>query len=69
MLSVLLYLWAWAGVSIAWRGSRLEPSPIEAKARVFCFLMDLTNPYTSFSALSAGVSSRRAIEALAGLDE
>lgn len=39
-----VYLWACSGVSIACRGSRLEPSPIEANARVFCFLIERMKP-------------------------
>lgn len=41
---VSLYLCACSGVSIACSGSKLEPSPIEAKARVFCFRIERTKP-------------------------
>lgn len=52
----------WGG-SRACSGSRLDPSPIEAKDLCFWFLMDLINPLTvTLSASTGGECSRCATD-------
>jgi hypothetical protein len=57
------HLLACSGVRIACRGSRLDPSPMEANARCFCDRSDLMKPFTTTLLGSAGpVPSRCATE-------
>lgn len=51
-------LWACSGVSRAWSGSRLEPSPTDAKDLCFWFLIERMKPFTTTFSVSSGPLSR-----------
>jgi hypothetical protein len=58
------YLSAWAGVRRACKGSRHDPSPMEAKDLCFWFLIDRMKPLTTTTSLgvNGSCSRRRAME-------
>jgi len=50
-----MYIFACSGLRTACRDSRVDPSPIAAKATCFCLRIDLTNPLTVIRAWSGSI--------------